>query len=322
MTLDMRPLVSVIIPAYNVEKTLLETVQSVLNQTYESYEIWIVDDGSTDRTYEIMKDLEGNDSRIHLIQQKNKGLSGARNSAINKCNGDYIAFLDGDDLWHKSMLEVLVSNAVKFESDYVSSNFIYYYGEERNETEILLYGVELSKKEAIDKLISNVGYCSACAKLYSRELWKELRYPEEIRFAEDMFLGHELIHRANKIVHVNEGFYYYRQDDGSLTRSTFNERKLHMIEGAGLWVEYCKREQGELVNKALAYYWRVVIHYFTLFARAKRWDIYSKYQSELRTAYKSIMTNPELNSLDRLRATSLSVLPGKLYKKIRELFRK
>jgi len=96
------PKVSIIIPTYNQSQYLEEAIESVLNQTYKNIEIIIVDDGSTDNTSEVVKSF---DNKIIYIQQKNKGASGARNTGIKKANGQYIAFLDADDMWLKNKLE-------------------------------------------------------------------------------------------------------------------------------------------------------------------------------------------------------------------------
>lgn len=101
-------LVSVIIPVYQVEKYIANTVRSVLSQTYTNFELLIVDDGSTDRSYEICQQFA--DSRIEIIRQKNQGVAAARNTGIAKAQGDYVAFLDGDDLWVPEKLEKHVAH--------------------------------------------------------------------------------------------------------------------------------------------------------------------------------------------------------------------
>lgn len=103
----MDDLVSVIIPAYNQSKYIRETIDSVLKQTYNNVEIIVVNDGSTDDTLKILQEY-GN--KIKIINQKNKGLAGARNSGIREAKGDYLAFLDSDDLWYNNMLSVMVSH--------------------------------------------------------------------------------------------------------------------------------------------------------------------------------------------------------------------
>ncbi len=97
-------LISVVMPVYNVEKYVAESIQSVLNQSYENFELIIVDDGGQDKSIDICHGF--NDPRIKIISQKNRGLAGARNTGINAASGSYIAFLDSDDLWHKDKLSL------------------------------------------------------------------------------------------------------------------------------------------------------------------------------------------------------------------------
>ncbi|UKO97248.1 glycosyltransferase family 2 protein [Nostoc sp. UHCC 0870] len=99
------PLVSVIIPAYNAEKFISKTLQSVLSQTYINIEVLVVDDGSLDRTTEIVESFARNDNRVILIKQSNKGVAAARNLAISKSTGEYIAPVDADDIWYPKKLE-------------------------------------------------------------------------------------------------------------------------------------------------------------------------------------------------------------------------
>lgn len=97
---------SVVIPLYNKELSIANTIQSVLDQTFQDFEIVVVNDGSTDRSAEIVEQI--NDPRIRLIHQKNQGVSAARNTGIREAKHEWIAFLDGDDLWEKEHLEEVV----------------------------------------------------------------------------------------------------------------------------------------------------------------------------------------------------------------------
>lgn len=107
-------LVSVIIPAYNAEDTIAETICSVLEQAYQSFEIIVVDDGSVDNTRAVVRELGVFDQRVKLVTQKNEGPGSARNTGIRHANGAYVAFLDADDIWHKDkiqkQLEVIVNS--------------------------------------------------------------------------------------------------------------------------------------------------------------------------------------------------------------------
>jgi glycosyltransferase involved in cell wall biosynthesis len=100
---------SVVIPAYNAEKYISETLDSVQGQTYRNYEVVITDDGSTDNTSEIIKNYFKNFPGTHykLIKQRNKGIGGARNSAVKETEGDFVAFLDADDKWSNEKLETV-----------------------------------------------------------------------------------------------------------------------------------------------------------------------------------------------------------------------
>lgn len=98
------PKVSVIMPAFNCEKHIAQTIESVLSQTYRDFELIVVDDGSTDNTKEVVKDYL-RDKRIKYIYQNNRGISAARNKGFAKSYGEYIAFLDSDDLWYSNKLE-------------------------------------------------------------------------------------------------------------------------------------------------------------------------------------------------------------------------
>ncbi|HEX7848392.1 MAG TPA: glycosyltransferase family 2 protein [Sphingomonas sp.] len=106
------PLVSVIIPAYNAERTLAETLASVAAQTYAAIEILIVDDGSTDTTAAIAQAFCASDARARLIRQPNSGVAMARNAAIAQCAGAFVAPIDADDLWHPDYLSLLVAKAM------------------------------------------------------------------------------------------------------------------------------------------------------------------------------------------------------------------
>ena len=115
----MKPLVSIVIPIYNVEKYIRQTIQSVQNQTYKKIEIICVDDGSTDSTVEILRELGANDSRIKIIEQENQFAGVARNNGKSQATGDYIMFLDSDDIFEKNMVSFLVKKAQSEDPDII-----------------------------------------------------------------------------------------------------------------------------------------------------------------------------------------------------------
>ena len=108
---EIQPLVSVIMPAYNSEKYIGKSIESVLAQDYEKFELIIVDDGSKDGTKSIVEQYAKNDIRIKLLEQANQGVSAARNKGLDTATGEYVAFLDSDDLWDADNLSVMVQAA-------------------------------------------------------------------------------------------------------------------------------------------------------------------------------------------------------------------
>lgn len=111
------PDISIIIPAYNAEKEIVRCIDSILNQTYNCFEIIIIDDGSTDRTLEICKKYAEKDVRILVKSQENKGVSATRNLGLNLSRGKYICFVDADDYLDCRYLEILLKNILKTNAD-------------------------------------------------------------------------------------------------------------------------------------------------------------------------------------------------------------
>ena len=113
---------SVIIPVYNKERYIRKTIQSVLKQTFRDYEIIVVDDGSKDDSFKIVKSMQ--EDSIVLVQQENSGVAAARNTGIESARGEYIAFLDADDYWHPNYLEVIDDLITRFpQSDIIVSSY-------------------------------------------------------------------------------------------------------------------------------------------------------------------------------------------------------
>ena len=123
----MQPLVSVIMPAYNTEKFIGESIQSVIDQTYANWELLVVDDGSTDKTADIIRAFAAQDSRVKYLSQHNGGPGKARNTAIAESNGTLIAFLDADDLWLPEKLERQLQALEATNADVIYSNGLIIY---------------------------------------------------------------------------------------------------------------------------------------------------------------------------------------------------
>ena len=216
----MKKLASIIIPVYNVEPFLRKCLDSVINQTYENIEILIVDDGSTDQSGMICNDYSV-DSRVTVFHQANRGLSAARNTALNHAKGEYLFFVDSDDFVSPTFVSDAVTVLEKENSDIV----IFNYTETgmRNEEKNIYNQIEkLSAYEIKQRIISDDIGNYVWNKAYRRFLFLKLRFPEGEWF-EDIAVMDQLFVQAKHISRLNKSLYFYRiQNTSYLHRRTFD----------------------------------------------------------------------------------------------------
>lgn len=225
------PLITVVVPIYKVEAYLDECVQSILKQTYSNLEIILVDDGSPDRCGEMCDVYAEKDARVKVIHQKNKGLSGARNSAIDIATGEYITFVDSDDYLKEDMVEVLYHEVLQYDAEIATVAFESFFengskASNPHNGKIFVY----SKEEALDCFLFN-DYLTpcVCGKLYRISLWKNVRCPEGKLF-EDQFTTYKLIDQCKKVVFDTTPRYYYRKRMGSIGHSSFSKRTYDLYD--------------------------------------------------------------------------------------------
>lgn len=255
------PVITVVVPIFKVEKYLDECVQSILRQTYQNLEIFLVDDGSPDRCGEMCDEFAKKDSRISVIHQKNKGLSGARNSAIDVCTGEYITFVDSDDWISPDMIDQLYKSLV-LEGAQMSCTSPESFYEDGTRTgrngsdEVLVY----TKEKALDCFLFN-DYLTPCVwgKLYVKDLWKGVRCPEGKLF-EDQFTTYKLIDQCEKIVYCTKPMYHYRKRVGSIGHSSFNKKTYDLYDAIHEEYDFIFTKYGKSVpNIAVARItWEVV----------------------------------------------------------------
>lgn len=225
--------ISVIIPVYNVEKYLHECVDSVLNQTYQNFEIILVDDGSTDGSPKICDEYAENDKRIKVIHQSNGGLSVARNNGFYASSGDYVYFLDSDDWIEPSSMEVLLECAEERRAQVVFFDAISFEGEgkpceKQNYTRKRSYGDDSGIK-IFSRLQDEKDYHSAVPLLFMERHFLEtnrLEFEPGIVY-EDMLFTFQAYCLANCAAHVNRQLYHRRYRSGSITSVKKSKKHFH-----------------------------------------------------------------------------------------------
>ncbi len=213
------PLISVVVPCYNVEMFLAECVDSLTAQSYKNLEILLIDDGSKDRTGEIAKDYASRFDNIIYHHRENGGLSAARNTGIELSTGEYIAFIDSDDWVETDYFERLYEALSSGHADIAVCG----YKKEEMSNEVVAFDRDmvLSSHEAMKILgdiypKENVLLVIACNKLFKKKLFDNLRFPEG-KIHEDEFSAHRIIGSADSVATIAKPLYHYRIRTGSIT---------------------------------------------------------------------------------------------------------
>lgn len=228
-------MVSVIVPVYNVEQYLKEAIESIIGQTYKDIEIILVDDGSTDKSGNICDEYKEKDDRIKVIHQENKGLSGARNSGLDVCAGEFVAFLDSDDALASDAIEKWVEVFEKTGADIVESNYAIYKGDKPMDETMLpklpkriapndnSEGLYTYKEALLLQCFGKIGK-NVWNKLYRRHIWDKIRFPEGQNY-EDVDIILQVLGEAEKVYILDDKLVMHRKRKGSITDTNSEKNK-------------------------------------------------------------------------------------------------
>lgn len=209
--------VSIIVPVYNPGPYLRACIDSALGQTYRDIELILVDDGSTDGSSAVIDRYAASDSRVTTLRQPNRGLSAARNAGLDIAQGDFITFLDADDILHPRFIELLTEQ-LNAGADIAACDFT------RKETELTdavrdEEPISMSGHDALESMLYQTSRLrhSAWGKIYRRELWNGLRYP--YCWFEDLHISADLFPKAASLTFIPAKLYFYRDNpDGFMAR--------------------------------------------------------------------------------------------------------
>ena len=238
--------ISIIIPAYNVEKYISRCIDSVLKQTYSNLEIILVDDGSKDKSGHICDIYKEKDSRIKVIHKENGGLSDARNYGIREAQGEYIVFIDSDDYVDSNYIEELYNLVIKDNVDMaITSHKII--GKK------VKFKYEKSKfKELKEKILDRMLYdedidVSAWGKIYNKKLFKNVEFPKG-RLYEDAATFYKLVDQCDYISVNNIPTYNYVIRSNSISQNSFSIKKMDLIKSTEEMTEFIKNKYPNLIN--------------------------------------------------------------------------
>jgi len=212
----MKPLVSIIIPVYNVQDYLVRCLDSVVNQTYNNIEILIINDGSTDNSKEIIQDYKEKYSNIIFYDQTNAGQASARNKGIKECSGEYILFVDSDDWIELNCVEECVQALISSYSD------------------LVIFDINTIKSNSIIKQVTGTNIFDSESvpwnKMYKKELWEGHQFPEGVWY-EDLGVVPVIVGLTSKKVKLNKSLYNYNfTRNGSQSHQINNDKNMDILK--------------------------------------------------------------------------------------------
>lgn len=213
---SIQPLVSIIIPVHNVEKYLLKCLKSIQLQTYSTFEVILVDDGSTDHSGDICDDFVKKDTRFACYHRLNEGVAAARNFGLENASGELIMFVDSDDWVSPNIISVLEKVLREQKADIVACESYYVRGEKKNNPNLTGMVTNLNRIDALNLLISDRVFRSRLwGRLYKAKVWENISFPVGKTY-EDVSTLYKTYLQANKFSFVHQALYYYNQRDGSI----------------------------------------------------------------------------------------------------------
>ena len=320
-----KPLISVIVPVYNVEKYLGKCVDSILAQTYENLEIILVEDGTRDGCGAICDAYAAKDPRVRVIHKENGGLSSARNAGMDIARGEYFGFVDSDDWIEPETYETLLNLAEKYDADLVSGSR-YDVAEPTGERTL---GLHHEKEECISamEMLGRVFVWDGCDsaawdKLYRRHLFADIRYPLGM-YSEDIAIFYKLMEKANRVALCPKPLYNYLHRENSITTAKLSEKTFHYPNHTEVIYPYICANHPQLKNQARFLRVRGIAYAMMSIDLAgeaawKQYDAYYRHQrKEMCSHIPFLLTSPYHGKKERLIHLLLAMGLYRPLKKIR-----
>ncbi len=224
--MEKKPLISVVVPVYNVEGYLSATVDSLLAQSYENIEILLVDDGSTDNSPAVCDEYASRDSRVRVIHKQNGGVSSARNAALDIARGEYIAFCDSDDTVEPDIYERLYKSLVENEADISVCGFSFIYPDKKISSDRGNI-INLDCEQALSgMLIGRHFEGHLWNKLFLRSLIGDIRMDTDIHVYEDLLFVFSVMMRAGRVCYDSTPCYNYYMRESSVCHTPLTEKQI------------------------------------------------------------------------------------------------
>ena len=281
-------MVTILIPVYNTAKFLRCCLDSIIAQTYQDFQVVLVDDGSTDESLAICKEYANKYPYIEVHHQENAGVAAARNKLLSHVTGDYVLFVDSDDWIEPQTVEYLVTEAQRSQADIVTCEAII---NDQPITNKEIKKEEWTQKHVVYEFLRHVIFNgSLCNKLLKAEQIKEIQFAKDISYGEDALFIWQVLQRVKKVLITNRQLYHYRMNDTSISHQTFGSSKMtsHIVwdcierDTAQLWPQYLDVARASF---AISDMWLL---YFAAQSNYRRDSHIRIFQQNIRRSYKQM----------------------------------
>lgn len=295
--MKIEKLISIIVPIYNVEKYLEECLNSIVSQTYVNLEIILVDDGSTDSCGLICDEWARKDKRIKVIHKDNGGLSSARNAGIEISAGEFITFIDSDDIVHKDMIKELYNCFVVNHNTQIAGCG---YCEIKSNEDIPINlnksdTVYLSGTQAIELMLNPKENFNVVVwnKLYRTVLFKSVRYPEGYNH-EDMFVMPRLLNESRIVAYTPSQYYFHRYNPDSIVHRKYNIKSQDELLGVESMRDFFREVNNKDAIKKVnrIYLWKLIDHYCKTFYYIQ--DDKNEIKNKIKKKYDKVFKQTEM----------------------------
>ncbi len=269
--MENTPLISVIVPIYNVENYLERCLQSILSQTYRNLEIILVDDGSKDSCGEICDNFQKKDKRIKVIHKENGGLSDARNKGLDIATGEYISFIDSDDWIDLKTYEISIRKMQECNAQIVAFNVLWVYDGKEFTPDLSAEYEIMDSEQAILTTVGNTKVrTTAWNKLYKADLIGDFRFIKG-KLNEDEFFTFKILDRAEKIVYLHRECYYYFQRSNSIM-GKYTLQRLDMVDGVRERMLLAERKYPNIYKETKLSFCEVCLYHYQMILKNKNID--------------------------------------------------
>lgn len=296
------PKVSIIMATYNRAQYIIESLESIISQTYKNWECIIVDDGGTDNTEDILEPLLNKDKRFKYLKRTSKyqkGLPGSRNYGLDEAKGDYIIFFDDDDIAHPQNLEICVHELLtknisfcRYIRKTFTGDFDYNFDYSKDYTSFYI------DKRDINKILKNELQFNSCAVMWTKKCYANHRYTEHLKYAEEWEVYARILTSVDKGISINKTLYYGRKHEVSVTGDFGNRKESSLksyADAIDLVIQNLKQKD-LITDEILRYFIQISLDY-------KKYNLYDR-----------IIATLNLNAFEKLKwKVFYTQLPLRLY---------